>query len=203
MKSYLAAKGIKWIIKNRRFEIVRTPEQKRFEMIDLMNEGKSATAAAMDRANESEREVQVQLAALKVLSLSKDEEIEKIKKQYEEKLRQIKGNVQNLDKIVEANNQTIAKRNNKIKKLKESYEEKIKQHQQKYNKKAHELQEAISKMQEVQETMEIDHKKDIANALKAAKMKYHENVANLESKLKENEATYKSIIAKLEKVLLR
>ena len=158
----------------------------------------SATAAAMDRANESEREVQVQLAALKVLSLSKDEEIEKIKKQYEEKLRQIKGNVQNLDKIVEANNQTIAKRNNKIKKLKESYEEKIKQHQQKYNKKAHELQEAISKMQEVQETMEIDHKKDIANALKAAKMKYHENVANLESKLKENEATYKSIIAKLE-----
>merc|ERR1711991_822939 len=67
----------------------------------------SATAEAMDRANESEREVQVQIAALKVLSLSKDEEIEKIKKQYEEKLRQIKGNVQNLDKIVEANNQTI------------------------------------------------------------------------------------------------
>ncbi len=48
LKSYLAAKGIKWIIKNRRFEIVRTPEQKRFEMIDLMNEGKSATAAAKE-----------------------------------------------------------------------------------------------------------------------------------------------------------
>jgi hypothetical protein len=48
LKGYLAAKGIKWIIKNRRFEIVRTPEQKRFEMIDLMNEGKSATAAAKE-----------------------------------------------------------------------------------------------------------------------------------------------------------
>lgn len=48
LKGYLAAKGIKWIIKNRRFEIVRTPEQKRFEMIDLMNEGNSATAAAKE-----------------------------------------------------------------------------------------------------------------------------------------------------------
>ena len=27
LKGYLAAKGIKWIIKNRRFEIVRTPQQ--------------------------------------------------------------------------------------------------------------------------------------------------------------------------------
>tara|TARA_B100000029_G_scaffold486937_1_gene541816 strand:- start:7054 stop:8004 length:951 start_codon:yes stop_codon:yes gene_type:complete len=48
LKNYLAYKGIKWVIKNRRFEIVRTPEQKRFEMIDLMNEGKSATAAAKE-----------------------------------------------------------------------------------------------------------------------------------------------------------
>jgi hypothetical protein len=48
LKNYLAYKGIKWVIKNRRFEIVRTPEQKRYEMVDLMNDGKSATAAAKE-----------------------------------------------------------------------------------------------------------------------------------------------------------
>jgi len=46
LKKYLRLKGIKWIIKNHRFTIVKTPEQKRYEMIDLMNNGVSATAAA-------------------------------------------------------------------------------------------------------------------------------------------------------------
>ena len=47
-KKYLQYKGIKWIIKDHRFKIVRTPEQKRYEMIDLMNQGKSATAACKE-----------------------------------------------------------------------------------------------------------------------------------------------------------
>ena len=94
----------------------------------------SATAEAMDRANESEREVQVQIAALKVLSLSKDEEIAKLTQTYEEKLCSIQGNVTRLDKIIESNKQIINDRNNKIKALKESYETKIQQHQKKYKK---------------------------------------------------------------------
>jgi hypothetical protein len=48
LKKYLHLKGIKWIIKNHRFTIVKTPEQKRYEMIDLMNNGVSATAAAKE-----------------------------------------------------------------------------------------------------------------------------------------------------------
>tara|TARA_R110002020_G_scaffold1492_2_gene6701 strand:+ start:18075 stop:19019 length:945 start_codon:yes stop_codon:yes gene_type:complete len=46
LKKYLKMRGIKWAIKNYRFTILKTPAQKRYEMIDLMNNGESATAAA-------------------------------------------------------------------------------------------------------------------------------------------------------------
>jgi|SaaInlV_165m_DNA_1040744.scaffolds.fasta_scaffold02212_9 hypothetical protein len=47
-KKYLKQKGIRWIMKRNRFTVVRTPEQKVYEFIDLINEGKSATAAAKE-----------------------------------------------------------------------------------------------------------------------------------------------------------
>ena len=141
--------SIKSHVERKRYEAtyISTIKQIKEEHLELIKKNtsehqqllESATAAAVDRANESEREVQVQIAALKVLSLSKDEEIAKIKENYEGKLRKIKGDVLSLDNIVEANNKTIAERNDKIKKLKESYEEKIQQYESKYNKKADEL----------------------------------------------------------------
>jgi hypothetical protein len=46
LKSYLALKGIKWSIKRGRFRIEKTAAQKRFEFLNLMLSGKSATSAA-------------------------------------------------------------------------------------------------------------------------------------------------------------
>jgi len=47
-KKYLKSKGIKWVVNKNRFSIIRTPEQKIYDFVDMMNEGKSATAAAKE-----------------------------------------------------------------------------------------------------------------------------------------------------------
>ena len=46
LKTYLALKGIKWSIKRGRFRINKTASQKRFEFLNQMLAGNSATAAA-------------------------------------------------------------------------------------------------------------------------------------------------------------
>lgn len=46
LKKYLALQGIRWTIRDGRFRIDKTPEQKRFEFLNLLGDGLSATAAA-------------------------------------------------------------------------------------------------------------------------------------------------------------
>jgi len=48
LKSYLALQGIKWSIKKGRFRIEKTPAQKRFEFLNLMLAGQSATQASKE-----------------------------------------------------------------------------------------------------------------------------------------------------------
>ena len=48
LKTYLALQGIKWSIRKGRFRIDKTAEQKRFEFLNLMLDGVSATKAARE-----------------------------------------------------------------------------------------------------------------------------------------------------------
>ncbi len=47
-QKYLKSKGIKWVVNKNRFSIIRKPEQKIYDFVEMMNEGKSATAAAKE-----------------------------------------------------------------------------------------------------------------------------------------------------------
>ena len=79
----------------------------------------SATSAAMEKASQSERELEVQRASVKVLTLSHDEKIIKLEKGYALELKEHQTKVKNLQKIVSGNNETIRKRNAKIKTMKD------------------------------------------------------------------------------------
>lgn len=153
----------------------------------------TATSAAMEKASQSERELQVQRASLKVLTLSHDEKIEKLKKSHGKELSELQAKIKSLQKIVSGNNETIKKRNNKIKGLKEEVSRRLRESE----KESKTLEEKLLKTSNDLETIKGDH----AAIIQRMCSDHTNEVAKLNETCKKFLSSKESLKARLEKKL--
>jgi len=158
----------------------------------------SATSAAMEKASQSERELEVQRASVKVLTLSHDEKINKLEKGYALELKEHQTKVKSLQKIVSGNNETIRKRNAKIKTLKDEMARRQKENDMKINS----LEKDVSEGEKTLKNAREDHH----TAVEKMKEDYSKQLLDVaqmhENKLKLIEAAASTVESKLSKSLI-